>query len=96
MAAKAVEKFSPVVVAAYSTKSLDINDAFGCVQIVLILQHHLVNLEDGGVVLTYLIERFIIEASQLLLGLGTGHLNAFPFLCRGQRGGLAGLCFRFL
>ena len=72
---------------------LGINDALHSIQIILVLQHHLVDFEDGGVVLAHLVQSLFIEGGQLLLGPVASSLEAFPFICRGQCGGLTGLCF---
>ena len=75
---------------------LGVDDALDGLQIVVVVQHHLMDLKDGGVVLAHLVQSLVVEAAQLLLGLLLGGLEALPLLLGGEAGGLAGLDLRLL
>ena len=66
---------------------LGIQNALNGVQIVLVLQHHLVHFKDGRVVLADLFQRLLVQRAQLFLGALPGLVKAGPFLFRGQAGG---------
>ena len=75
---------------------LGADDASHRVQKVLVLQHHLVDLKDGGVVLPHLPYGALIERPQLGLGPGAGLLKPLQLLSvLGKAGDGLGLDLRF-
>ena len=75
----------------FGSDTLRVDHALDGIQIVLVLQHHLVNLEDGGVVLAHFLQSFLIQPRQLLLGFGTSGFKPLPLLVGRDAGGLVGL-----
>ena len=66
--------------------ALGLDDVLDGLQIILVLQHHLVDFKDGGVFLTHLVQRLLIQGAQLLLGLLAGGPKARPLPGRGAAG----------
>ena len=70
---------------------LGFDDPLHRVQIVLVVQHHLVDFENGGVVLPHLVQSLVVKSPQLLLGLDPGGVKTGVLLSGSEGGGDGGL-----